>query len=204
MENYKTNSNKSKAVNVEAIPDKKIEKIISGSVKSRKKNEAQKFAEGFISEDANKVKSYILMDIIVPTVKKTILDVVTNGLDMILNGETGRSQNKNLPASKVSYARYWDEGQNRGNQPIRPRSSGYGYYDDIIFETRGEAEEVLLKMDELINQYGLVSIADLKDMVGLDGNYTDCDYGWTNIHNTNTTRVRDGYLIKLPRPLPIK
>ena len=59
-------------------------------------------------------------------------------------------------------------------------------------------------MDELIDAYGLVRVADLKDLVGISGPYTDNKYGWTNIRNAEIVRVRDGgYWIKMPRPIPI-
>jgi hypothetical protein len=58
-------------------------------------------------------------------------------------------------------------------------------------------------MDELIETYGLVRVADLYDLVGITGNYTDNKYGWMNIRNADIVRVRDGYMIKLPRAMPI-
>ena len=58
-------------------------------------------------------------------------------------------------------------------------------------------------MDELIATYGLVSVADLYDLVGIAGSYTDNKYGWTDIRNASVVRVRDGYVIKLPRALPL-
>ena len=59
-------------------------------------------------------------------------------------------------------------------------------------------------MDELIETYGIVSVADLYELVGVDGEYTDNDYGWTNIRNADVVRTRDGYLLSLPKAMPIK
>ena len=75
--------------------------------------------------------------------------------------------------------------------------------DDVILDNRGEAEEVLSRMDELIDTYGIVSVADFYDLVGITGKYTDNNYGWTDIHSAKVVSVRDGYLIKLPRALPV-
>ena len=80
--------------------------------------------------------------------------------------------------------------------------TGYDY-DDIILESRGEAEDVLERMDELIATYQVVSVADFYDLVGVSGNYTDNKYGWTDIRNASVIRVRDGYMIKLPKALPL-
>lgn len=97
MEEYKTNSDKSR----QEQSEKKVEAVISGKAKTRKKGEMQKFADVFIAEDANNVKSYILLEVIVPAIKKAISDIVTTGIDMILYGEAGRTR-KNGSASKVS------------------------------------------------------------------------------------------------------
>ena len=74
-------------------------------------------------------------------------------------------------------------------------------YEDIIFPNRGEAEKVLDKMEELIDYYGLVSVADLYELVGLAGDYPDNKYGWTSIRSAEVMRVRNGYILKLPKAI---
>lgn len=202
MEDYKPNSHKFREEQHAAeASEKKVEKVVSGSVKARKKSEIQKFADVFIQEDAQKVKSYILMDVLVPAVKKAISDIVTNGIDMILYGETGHTK-KNSASSKVSYRSYYDKRDDRRSYSSNRTQTGYEY-DDIVLDNRGEAEEVLSRMDELVATYGLVSVADFYDLVGITGNYTDNKYGWTDIRSASIVRVRDGYMIKLPRALPL-
>lgn len=200
MDDYKPNSHKSKEEQNAALAErKKLEKIVSGNVKTKKKSDVHKFADIFISEDAANVKNYILMDVLVPTVKKAISDIITNGIDMILYGGNGRKPGSRV--DKVSYRDY--SSTSRGDdRPARTRS-GYSY-DDVILDTRGEAEEVLDRMDELIDTYGAVSVADLYDLVGITCNYTDNKYGWTNIRNAEPIRVRNGYMLKLPKAIPIE
>ena len=202
MENYKPNSHKSKEEQQEALTERKVEKVIKGSAKTKKRSDVKKFADVFISEDAGNVKSYILMDVLIPAIKKAISDIVTNGIDMMLYGEAGRSKKKS-PASKISYRSYYesDNDRRRDYSSIRTRSTYE--YDDIVLDNRGEAESVLSTMDELVETYGMVSVADLYELVGIQGSYTDNKYGWTkNIRNASVVRVRDGYLLKLPKALP--
>lgn len=194
MEEFKPNSHKSKELT--HVPEKKVEKIVKGTVKSKKKNGIDKLKDNFISEDAANIKTYVVMDVLIPAVKKAICDIVKNGVDMILYGESGRSNRR--PSEYVSYdRRYLDRGDPRFYKADRARI-GYSY-DDIILETRGEAEDVLARMDELIELYGMVSVADLYDLVGITGNYTDNKYGWTNIRNAEPVHVRDGYMLRLPK-----
>ena len=195
MEEYKSNSHKSKEENSE----KKVEKIVTGSVRSKKKNELNKLADVFIAEDISNVKSYILQDIIIPAIKTAISDVVTNGIEMILYGETGKT--KKSTSSRVSYRDYYSSNDRKSSYSSASRRS-YSY-DDIILDNRAEAEEVLVRMDELIEAYGVASVGDLYDLVGLTGDYTDNKYGWTNLRSAQAVRVRDGYLLKLPKALPL-
>lgn len=201
MAEYKPNSHKSKEDQKGTVPEKKVEKVITGTAKSKKKSEIQKVTDVFISEDVNNVKSYILLDVLVPAIKKAISDIVTNGIDMILYGETGKTKS-NSNASKVSYRSYYDRENDRRDYSSARTKTGYNY-DDITLDNRGEAEDVLSRMDELISTYGLVSVADLYDLVGITGNYTDNKYGWTDIRSAQVVRIRDGYLIKLPKALPL-
>lgn len=203
MNEYKSNSHKSKeAQNNAATSEKKIEKVVTGSAKPKKKNEIQKFADVFISEDVGNVKSYIVWDVLVPAFKKAISDIVTNGIDMILYGESGRSK-KNSTASKVSYRSYYEKENDRRDYPTRKIKTGYDY-DNIVFESRGDAEAVLEAMIDIIDQYGVVSVGDLYDLADMSvDNYTLNKYGWTDIRNASVNRVRDGYMLKLPKALPL-
>lgn len=199
MEEYGPNSYKSKEEQKTAPPEKKVGKVISGSAKSKKKGEMQKFADVFISEDVSNVKSYIFMEVIVPAIKKAISDVVTNGIDMILYGESGKTR-RNSTTTKVSYGKYY----NGDREPRRnPPRTGFDY-DDIIFENRGDAESVLDAMNEIISQYGVVSVGDLYDLADVStDNFTVNKYGWTDIRGCKAKRVRDGYILELPKATPI-
>lgn len=201
MENYKPNSHKSKEEN-KALPDEreKLEKVIKGTAKT-KKNEMRQLRDIFISEDVKSVKSYILMDVLVPAIKDAIEDIVTNGIRMVLRGET--SARKSSSASKISYNRIYDSKINN-DRFARDSSPSLRYsYDDIILESRGEAEDVITRMEEIIEEYGFVRVADLYDLVGITGDYTDNKYGWTSIRSAEPVRVRNGYMLRLPRAVPL-
>ncbi len=208
MAEYKSNSHRSKEQaekKKEVVEKKKVEKVTNGTVKTKKKSEIHKWTDIFLAEDVTNVKNYIIDDVLLPAAKKAISDIVTNGIDMLLYGET-RSRTKEK-GSRVSYSKYYDD-RDRYDRRDRDRDRGRrvrnGYdYDDIILETRGEAEDVLDRMDDLIDTYGIVSVADLYDLVGIQGNYTDNKYGWTNLRNADIQRLRDGYLLKLPKALPL-
>ena len=205
MDNYKPNSHKYKEDNKAGAEERqKFDKITKGAVVTKKKSEVSKLKDIFVSEDIKSVKSYIFMDVLVPAIKDAIEDIVTNGIRMILRGDTSARRSSST-ASKISYRDYYD-GDRRNNDRFRneTRSVTKYSYDDIILESKGEAEAVLDRMSEIIDIYGMVRVADLYDLVGVTGDYTDNKYGWTNISGAKPVRVRDGrYMLDLPRALPI-
>ncbi|GHV47397.1 hypothetical protein FACS189499_04860 [Clostridia bacterium] len=196
VEDYKPNSHKFKEERKELVSEKKVEKVIVGSAKLKKKSGIQKFSGLFVPEDVTDVKSYIVEDIVIPAIKDILLDTVRT-----LLGKNGGSDRKST-AAKVSYRNYYDRPNDRRDNSQTRTKTGYGY-DDVVLENRGEAEEVLVRMDELISIYGMVSVADLYDLVDITGNYTDNKYGWTDIRSASVIRVRDGYILKLPKALPL-
>jgi hypothetical protein len=203
MDNYTPNSHKYREEN-KAVPAErpKMDKVVKGTVKTKKKGEMHKLKDVFISEDAANVKNYLLMDVLLPAVKNLIEDTVTNGIRMILRGETAarRDDGRRSGASRVSYDRLYNNRDDRRGDS-RPR---VGYtYDDLSFPNRGDAEVVLSRLDEAVEAYGIVSVADMYDLAGVTPNHTDYNYGWTNLRNASVRPTRDGYIIDMPKALPI-
>lgn len=202
MEDYKPNSYKSKE-QPQPIVEKKVEKVTTGKVVTKKKSGIAKAAEMFFAEDLRSVKRYVIMEVLLPALKRTFLDMVNNGADMLVNGEITRSKS-NTPGSKVSYRSYYD----RRDDPPRARiDSRYGSaydYDELAFETRGDAERVLATLDEIMDTYKMVKVADLYDASGRTPSSVMFNYGWTDIHTASVVRTVDGYyMIRLPRALPL-
>ena len=199
MDEYKPNSHKYKAEQKQ-LEGKEIKKVVTGKVQTRKKNEISKFTGAIISEDAANVKSYILSDVLIPAVKKLISDIVKDGIEMMLYGTTGG--NRSSTRGRVDYSRISrDRRDDRGNRDYR---SSWLDYDDISFEYRSDADAVLQQMQDVIDSYGFVTVADMFDMAEMTAPYTANKYGWTSIRNAEPVRTRDGsYVIKLPRAIPI-
>lgn len=190
---YKPNSHKYKAEQKEKEREKRAEKVVTGNVKTKKKSGGRKIADSFIGDDAGNIGNYILNDVLIPSVKKAVVDIVTDGIAMLLG--TDKKKGRSGSSTYVSYRSYSDD---RDDRYRSSRTRSYSF-DDIIFESRGEAEEVLDRMDELIDTYHAVSVADMYDLAGLSCDYTDNKYGWTSLRSADIVRVNGGYMIKLPR-----
>ncbi len=199
MEEYQSNSHKSK---VNPKPERRIEKVVSGSTKTKKKGGAHKLADVFITEDFDSVKSYIIAEVVVPAIVNAIEDVIVSGTRMLLRGEKGKSKNS-YNSSRVSYKSFYDKDNDR--RKPNNTSVGRGFaYDEVEFETRGDAEAVLDAMSDSIDRYGFVSVADFYDLAGVTTtNYTINKFGWNNISTAKVIRDRNCYTIDLPKAKPL-
>lgn len=72
-------------------------------------------------------------------------------------------------------------------------------------KTKTDACHILEKLAYIANEYGRVTIADLKEVFGIDSNYTDNKYGWSmnGIRAAKIWSSDSDYMITLFRSLPL-
>lgn len=198
------NSKKYKREQAEAAEKKKLDKVITGNVKVKEQSKMRKFAGSLVSEDASNVKSYILTDVFIPAVKKLVSDIVKDGIEMILYGGTRPRERRSngYRADYVSYNKYSDRRDDRYSRSDEPRRRGLDF-GDVFFESRGDAEGVLMQLDDALDTYGTVSVADLYDSLDLSCPHTWNKYGWTNLRDAKVVRTADGYTIRFPKAVPL-
>lgn len=192
----------SSSVSGNAKPEKKFEKVTTGKVVAKEKNDIQKVASMFIAEDLRTVRDHIIKDVAIPSLKNVIVDLVWKSINMVMFGDDRPrtpSGTNYANTSRVSYNQY----SNRNNTARTAVATPINY-QDVIFSSRGDAEEVLSQMDKTITEYGAVSVADFCDMVGVTPNYADKKYGWYNTNCVYIDRKCDGYyILHLPAPITI-
>lgn len=199
MAEYKSNSHKTRDGVSE--PEKSLAPVITGTAVTQKKSGFGRIAGSIIAEDLHSVGSYILTDVLIPALKKSLDDIVSNGIHMLLYGKAAESRS-GVSASRISYGSYYSKSQ---SEPLRANPSASALdYDNIIFSNRGDAEAVLVAMEDILDNYQVVSIGDLYELSDIPTpNYTVNKYGWTNLRSAQVIRVSEGYMLKLPRALPI-
>ena len=184
------------------LPAKKVDKpIVSGKV--RKKSEISKLSDVFLADDVGSVGRFIVSDVIIPTIKNLFYDVVDNSLKMALFGERGGRTTRQHKRSG-EYVSYDKMSRRDDRDYPDDRVRARHRYNDIEYDSRGEAEMVLEQMEDIIDRYGHVSVADLYDLADVTGEYTDHKYGWTNLRSAEIMRNRYGaYVIKFPKAMPL-
>lgn len=204
MENYKSNSYKSKEKDIDQLRKQRCEKVITGQVKVKKKNEMRKLIDIFFTEDFGTVKSYIFNDVLVPSIKKSLSEIVKGGIDILLYGETRRNKSNDSGVTRIAYNRYFD-GQLSDSKVQRTEVKQTYQFDDITFDTRGDAEIVLERLQDVIDQYDVVRVADLYDLVGITSFNPQANaYGWENISEAKVVSTIDGYKIRMPKAMPVR
>lgn len=128
--------------------------------------------------------------------KKAVTQIITNKIEKLLYGNTIPRRTN----SRLSYSRYY-----------QTYKSDYGQqeskldHNDIIFDTRSDAEAVLDALENIIGIYGQAFIIDYYELCGVtDYDYAASKYGWTDITKASINRVNNGYLIKMPKATKIK
>lgn len=207
--NYTGNSIKNRDNQTENVDKKTVQKVVKGGAKTKKKSEISKIASNMISEEVKSIKEYAIYEVLIPVIKDTIVQLVEGSVNMIFHGEvrsSSKSSRSSSNASRVSYKDYYDDKRNKDHSRDDRRGATRYSYDDVIFDTRQDAEDVLNRMDEIVEQYGVVTVADLFDLAGITGNgYTDQNYGWTSTRSASVERTRTNeYFLKLQRPSNIR
>jgi hypothetical protein len=202
----KPNSNKYKATQAEESKKERMKPVVSkGAIKTTKKPLSRRFADTFIKEDVDDVKSWMLTEVIIPGVKNLLLD----GLSMIFFGEVAsrKSSRGSSRSSRGSYRDYSASYRSSSRSRERDRDQ---YLDDdkldyrnIVLNHRDDAERVVDQLKWRIEDQGSASVADLFDLVDIAGRYTDNNWGWTRVSQIGTRRVRDGWLIDVDEARPI-
>lgn len=204
MDNYKPNSNRYNELkaqqSIEEANSKKLESVVSGNVSMRKKTTLKKVADIFFQKDINDVKSYLIMDVLIPEIRDALYNLVMNGLDMMLyDGKRTRKSSSNT--MRVNYsAKYNNQTSIPESSNSSPRTKSGLNFDDVVFDDRMDANEVLNQMLNIIEQYDSVSVADFCELAGIPGEYTDRKYGWTSLGAAEVKPISGGgYILKLPR-----
>lgn len=200
MEEYKSNSFKSKEKTEEKQQRPVIEKVVQGKVRKQKKTGVvNKLADVFLAEDISDLKQKLIWDVVVPKVKDFLYNTITIGADQIFYGGNGKKRQNNY---RNSYQGYYQAGSSNSGATKQSSSRDIYNFDNLLFDTRGDADAVLENMQNIIDQFGTVSVADLYDLsdVMID-NTTASNYGWKNISTARVVRIPEGYILSLPKPI---
>lgn len=197
---YPSNSQKNRPKPVtEPETRPKLEKIITGDVQKRKQNIFSRVAHDFVAEDSRSVGHYVLLEVLLPAAKKTISDVVSAGIERMLYGDA-RPARGTRPGYTNYSAAIRSSAPMSDPRPALSRQARVNHeFGEILISSRADAEDVLDRLRDLINEYNVASVADFKELLGITSEFTDNTWGWDDLRSASIRPVRGGYVIDLPR-----
>lgn len=197
----------------EGLKGPRIQNKVDGLV-TPKESLGKKFAKAFKPKDIDSIKTYVVMDVLVPSIMNAVMDSVNGFLEMWFDVPSrGRRRTGNGvfqgTNEQVPYTAYYAKaggGVSYGNAPVRHtgiEKRTKPDYRTIIMNSEAGAKEVLELMRAAIDQYTCVSVSDLYAAIGAEGDYTDANWGWTDLTRARVVRTAQGYLLDLPNAVPL-
>lgn len=187
-----------------ASPEKKV----IAKAKVQKKSAIKEALRTFFAQDLPEIAEHLVIDVAIPAAKNAITDMVTQGIQQLLYGEVDHNRRRTSGYTSYSSSSRSDRGrayyESRRTERREPRQPKPTNVEDLVFDTRGDAVDVIEFIAESIDQYGQVSVADLMSSVGIQPRYTDERWGWTTTDAFEIRQIREGWLVSADRPEPIK
>jgi hypothetical protein len=198
---------------------KKIERIVEGKVVRREKSLGKKTKEFLFGADARENMRLAWLNVLVPGAKDIVFDYGKELLERRLFGESKYGGSRRTNQSSLGYGApghiQYTSSNNRYSQntprdshredsrDISDRGRSLFNFDEIILQTRVEANETINQLFELVANYEVASVADLYKMLGIIPKHTDQKWGWMDLRGASFSRVHGGFLLDLPKPVPI-
>lgn len=190
---------------------KNVERVTEGTVIRKKKSLRKQLSETFVAGDMRSAVRYVMFDVMLPAAKDMVVEAGSAWIEKLIFGESRRRRSMSSPqAGATGYVNY--------NRYSGPMGSGLGSsaqralsrqararhdFDEIVLDSRVEAEEVIDRLFDLVSRYDSATVADLYELVGLASTHTDHKWGWTDLMGAGVSRIRGGYLLDLPEPQPL-
>ena len=198
MNNY---NKKKPAAKVEE--KKHIGKVVSGNVTIKKKSEGRKILEKLFPSTGTDLKTTLVDDVIFPTLKNGLWSAVTcflwpNGDGPARPGNWGGFGG----GTRINYSGF---SKPQSRQHYIPAGSSIGFdYDRIGFETHGDAEAVLMALNEVIDIYDFATVGAFYEAAGVTTNNAQVEkFCWRSIGDARVVQVGGKWFIRMPRPIPL-
>ena len=188
------------------------ESIVDGSPRTRKRGLLRRIGDRVFSGDRNTVKDYIIFDVLLPAFKDTVSDMVTNGIDILLNGSpSGRRNTRSrrpyggrTDYRSASMSRVRNLAEKRASEAYYEVENGMDFDDILMLKTK--AQDVLAWMRDRAADCNYVTLREYYSLSGHDYDWTMRRWGWDaddlyHVHPRRGGRDEDGTeLWYLPLP----
>ena len=170
---------------------------------------------GVSASDAQDLGEHIVKNVLIPGVQNLVWDsmqsvtmTLNRTIQMMIFGPgavnrpsiLGQALPSRISPQYVEYGATYRDPSTRPPSPGLRSSSKRLQINDIVLNSRAEAEMVLDMLREVIDNYGQVTVLELyrKLNIPTENNYTLADWGWTQLLTAQVHHIRQGYQLVLP------
>lgn len=178
--------------------------------KREKKTIWQRIKASIFVAGPKEIKAAIIEDVILPAIKDTFADTMYSIVDVAVYGRnasrhgrsrSGRRGSSRSSSSVIDYNK--ESTKNRNRSRSTRGSSGYDF-DNVIFDSREEADEVFQDLVDTLNEYGEVTVYYFYERSGITAEFPDQDWGWKSLDGTGYIYTSEGISLDLPKPVWLK
>lgn len=182
--------------------------ISEEDAKIKKPSFWKRVRDTFFMESASSVGRYLWNDVMLPAIKKLLVDSVNNAANRAVYGEryrnsapsNGFAANSSVYQGRASgYYDRTDSRYDRGNLYNR-------VLEGSIFTYEETALEIIHRAMEWISDYGFISVSDfnyiLPKQLQFNVSHTDVGWGWYSLNENCVQPVPGGWTIDMPPAKP--
>lgn len=149
--------------------------------------------------------SEISRELLVPALKSALADAIRFATDSFIYGSMTdeyddygrrtRRTRRHRPHNTRNYSsRYGYNTHGHGTMRTHvPQPSRDGRA--VMFTTRADASDTLAQLNDIVYNYGQVSVSHFYRLVGLSNDIADKDWGWTSLAGVSVRSTRTQYYI---------
>lgn len=197
---YPNNSDKAKEQatrpNVQAVTQGELKRTTKELVKSQ-----------FYADDASKIGQHILIDVVIPAVKKLVVDGVNGILNMIFYNSGSMTGSGSAPASRITIGSRSSNEYHSASKNTTVREAAERAYDldYVIVKDMQAANDVIDQMQLIVDKFDTVRASEFCALAGITAPYTYVDYGWDSAAVAQKIPLLDGRVkIQMPKAKYLK
>lgn len=198
--NLPNNSNRAKETKPKEVkseqPPKVVNKVVTGTVTIKKSSILDRVSHFIFGDDIKVVIADSIKNVLIPAAKGVLFDMLVGGIETRFGRTRGRDRGERR---YVSYDGYYRDSHNREEVRVSVGPN----LERFLFGRREDADDVLMRLSELINMYDIATVSDFYQAIGQPVDYTWQKYGWKGLGGAYVRPVGGGYIIIMPSPIVI-
>lgn len=194
---YPSNSRVATPVSKPTVKKEPVKSVVQGKTSLQKQSLSDKIKRAIFPGDIKDIKSYAWNQLIIPGLKSGALAL----FEMALFGQVRRTARP----GQTNYSYISTNGGTQGrSQVLSQRDRSTHNFQNIIFSTYQDAEEVIGTMIDIADRYGSVTVADFYSLCGQEPDWASQDWGWKGFQKLESKAIAGGYIIDVQPPIMLR